>query len=98
MSTDTSTSSGSFDPAMRRRLGGETPTVVRVGDTGVSVKRKGHTLALAKILGRTTKDGIESIYLDRLVHKDWETFEGWNASGAISTILSRTAVVPSPAN
>lgn len=94
MSTDTTASNCSFDPGTRRRLAGETPTVVRIGDTGVSVKRKGHTLALARILGRKTKDGIESIYLDRLVHKDWETFEGWNASGAISTILSRTAIEP----
>lgn len=83
-------------PDLVRRQVGVNPTVVKLGDSVVSVKRHGHTLALAQILGRTVRDGLECVYLDRLVHKDWETFEGWTATGAISTILSRAAPEPLP--
>lgn len=75
-------------------------TAVKVGDDSVSLKRDGRsTLVLAKILGRRKDphNGTETLWLDRLVHTNGETFVGWQASGAISTILQQdvaTATTP----
>lgn len=64
---------------------------VTVGDGVVTVKRDGSsTLVLANILGTEAIGKIETIYLDRLVHKAWEgTLGDFTSSGAISTILTR---------
>lgn len=69
-----------------------TGTTVKVGDESVSLKREGRsTLVFAKILGRRKDphDGTETLWLDRLVHTNGETFIGWQASGAISTVLQQ---------
>jgi hypothetical protein len=68
-------------------------TKVTVGDTTVTLKKKGQsTLVMSNILGRLTDEAnnLETIWLDALVHADKEEFAGWHASGAISTILRRT--------
>lgn len=68
------------------------PTEVTVGDATVSLKRAGQsTVVIAKILGRKTdmETGAQGLWLDRLVHKTGEQFYGWDAGGAISTVLSQ---------
>lgn len=67
---------------------------VAIGDV-VVVKREGNSSpVIAGILGMD-RDGageIETIWLDRLVHKIGEdTFVGWKVSGAVSTVLKRDA-------
>ena len=67
-------------------------TTVKVGDASVSLKREGRSeLVLATILGRRKdpQNGTEILWLDRVVHTNGETFIGWQASGAISTILQQ---------
>lgn len=67
-------------------------TEVTVGDATVSLKRAGQsTVVIANILGRKTdqETGAQTLWLDRLVHKMTEEFYGWNAGGAISTVLSQ---------
>lgn len=69
-----------------------TGTTVKVGDDSISLKRDGRsTLVFAKILGRKKDphNGTETLWLDRLVHTNGETFIGWQASGAISTVLEQ---------
>jgi len=44
---------------------------------------------VAKVLGREVREGIETIWLDRLLHEPNEEFEGWVVGGAISTVLRR---------
>ena len=69
-----------------------TATKVNVGEGMVSLKRDGQSdLVIAKILGRRTneEEDCEILWLDRLVHTDGEEFVGFNASGAISTVLIR---------
>lgn len=66
------------------------PTEVTVGEQTVSIKRAGQsTVVMAKILGRSVdKDsGVQTLWLDRIVHKASEQFYGWHANGAISTVL-----------
>jgi hypothetical protein len=50
----------------------------------------------ARILGREVNGGVETIYLDALVHRPEESeISGWQTGGAISTILTRVlASVP----
>lgn len=43
---------------------------------------------IAVILGRDVKDGFERIFLDRRIVPT-QLSNGWSASGAITTILSR---------
>lgn len=65
---------------------------VTLGDGLVVVRRKGVShVTCAQVLGsELTPDGRERLYLDRLVHRPFEEhFEGWEVSGAISTILTR---------
>jgi len=66
-------------------------TDISIGDGWVTVRRHGRSTSIvAKILGEETRKGIRTIWLDRLVHYAGEKALGeWNASGAISTILSR---------
>jgi hypothetical protein len=68
-----------------------TDTKVTVGEKTVTLKRDGQSdLVIANILGRKRNpaDGVETLWLDRLVHTDKEGFVGWYASGAISTVLT----------
>jgi hypothetical protein len=64
---------------------------VTVGDGVVIVKRKGSTgTAVANILGSEEVDNTKRIYVDRLIHKPYESTMGaFNVSGAISTILTQ---------
>ncbi|MBK6616497.1 MAG: hypothetical protein IPG27_21235 [Ottowia sp.] len=69
-----------------------------LGDGTVTLKRDGQSdLVIATIVGRKRDagQGIETIWLDRLVHTDKEEFVGWSASGAISTVLQQR-LVPTP--
>ena len=66
------------------------PTGVSMGDDEVSFKRPGQsTVVVATVLGRRNSGGMESVWLDRIVHEESESFDGWSASGAISTVLTR---------
>ena len=76
---------------------------VQVGDGVVSLRKSGQSqVTVANILGvdRDEAGAIKTIYLDRLVHRiNLNEFEGWNVSGAVSTILHRqmgTPVVEQP--
>lgn len=67
-------------------------TEVTIHDNQVAlVKRKGSSaLTEAKILGVEIKDSVQTIYLDRLVHKPFEDSLGdFKVSGAISSILKK---------
>lgn len=68
---------------------------VSVGDGVVVLKREGQSSSvIAGILGmdRDEAGEIETIWLDRLVHKVGENqFVGWKVSGAVSTVLRRDA-------
>lgn len=70
---------------------------VSLGDGVVVLKREGQSDAvIAGVLGvdRDESGEIETIWLDRLVHKVGEdTFVGWSVSGAVSTVLKRDAPV-----
>ena len=68
-------------------------TRVTVGEATVTLKKKGQSaLVISKILGSRIDraNNLETIWLDGLVHSHKEEFAGWQASGAISTILRRT--------
>lgn len=75
-----------------------TATKVTVGEGTVTLKRDGQSdLVIAAILGRKRDpaEGLETLWLDRLVHTDKEEFVGWSATGAISTVLTgRIAATP----
>jgi hypothetical protein len=64
---------------------------VLVGEGVVTIKREGTRRAVvAHVLGRTERDGVELLCLDRLVHEPHEgVFVGWDVSGAVTTVLSR---------
>jgi hypothetical protein len=68
---------------------------VAVGEGMVTLKRYGRSrVVVAGVLGEDKDaEGVtQRIYLDRLVHKPYETkFIGWRVSGAVSTILTRAA-------
>jgi hypothetical protein len=64
---------------------------ITLGD-GVAVIRRQNrsTATVAHVLGETSANGAQRIYLDRLVHNGHQVMMGeWVASGAISTILER---------
>ncbi|WP_293195991.1 hypothetical protein [Ottowia sp.] len=91
-----------FPTALERSKGfgshKSTATKVTLGDGTVTLKRDGQSdLVIATIVGRKRDagQGIETIWLDRLVHTDKEEFVGWSASGAISTVLQQR-LVPTP--
>lgn len=65
---------------------------VHVGHDVVVVRRKGSSATIvANVLGRTDVDGGQALYLDRLIHKSWETeLGGYGVKGAISSILTVT--------
>ena len=65
--------------------------VVSVGEQSViiadSVRSQRY---VGNVLGvETTSDGRQQIYLDRLLHDTSMVFDGWEASGAISTVLTQ---------
>lgn len=66
---------------------------VSLGENVVILKREGQSNpVIAGILGvdQNAEGVIETIWLDRLVHKRGESdFVGWKVSGAISSILKR---------
>lgn len=66
---------------------------VTLGDGVVVLNRSGQTRAVvATVLGveQDEKGTVQAIWLDRLVHRAHEqTFEGWEVSGAISSVLRR---------
>lgn len=66
---------------------------VSIGDGVVVLKREGQTEpVIAGILGmdRDSDGQIETIWLDRVVHKIGErSFVDWKVSGAVSSILKR---------
>lgn len=62
---------------------------VHLGDGIVVVRRKGSSSpAIANVLGSVPVDGGTSLYLDRLIHKPYESeLGGYGVKGAISSIL-----------
>lgn len=66
-------------------------TEVTVGEGVVVIRQQSSSKAtVAQILGERVRDGMRYLYLDRLVHfRRGSQLVGWQASGAISTILSR---------
>lgn len=56
----------------------------------VHLKRTGQSeQIIAQVLGHESKDGVRTIYLDRLIHEHYErTLDVFNVTGAISTILT----------
>lgn len=65
---------------------------VFVGDSVVTVKRKGSSaVSCAQILGTEFVDGLQTIYLDRVIHGPGEQSLGeFSVKGAVSSILTRT--------
>ena len=65
---------------------------VSFGGTSAVIRRDGSSsVILAEVLGKEVTDGVERVYLDRLVHGRFEDWKEFSASGAISTILTRPA-------
>lgn len=65
------------------------PSAITVSEATVVIRERGSThVTVANILGRETRDGVEHIWLDRLIH-DASTAdpEGWTLCGAISTVM-----------
>lgn len=64
---------------------------ITLGDGVVVIRQQSSSSAtVAKVLGERVRDGMQQLYLDRLVHFGRGIhLGGWHASGAISTILSR---------
>ncbi|MCK9988276.1 MAG: hypothetical protein AzoDbin1_04748 [Azoarcus sp.] len=64
---------------------------VTLGDGVVVIRQHNSSSAtVAQVLGERVRDGIQYLYLDRLVHFGRGVgLNGWHASGAISTVLSR---------
>ncbi|OGU23762.1 MAG: hypothetical protein A2580_17925 [Hydrogenophilales bacterium RIFOXYD1_FULL_62_11] len=74
-----------------------------VGDQAVAVRPHGSRFVrTAAILGReTSPEGVERIWLDRIIAAPFETLihpDGWEASGAVSTVLERVREMPAAAN
>lgn len=64
---------------------------VTFGGTAAVIRRDGSSsVVLAEVLGKEETEGVERIYLDRLVHDRFEDWKEFSASGAVSTILTRT--------
>lgn len=70
------------------------PGSLKVGDDAVTLISPSSTsLAVIPVLGRTIAHGIETLYLDRLIHEPHhDSIEDWSVSGAIVTQLSRPAL------
>jgi hypothetical protein len=68
-----------------------TPSLVlQIGEGRVTARK---TLAntgflSARILGEECVEGCRRIYLDRRLHQDTDTAEGWVLSGPMTTILT----------
>jgi hypothetical protein len=65
---------------------------VDVGTTEVTIRRVGSSRTMtARILGQTTDADGRTIrlVLDRRIHGQGSTFEGWSAQGAVVTIFER---------
>ena len=63
---------------------------VILGDGVVTVKADGRSAPdVAQVLGREVQCGVETVYLDRLLHRPGQDWGEWTATGAISTILAR---------
>lgn len=70
---------------------------VVIGDGVASFRRRGITeVVVANILGvdRNAHGQLQTVWLDRLVHRRGESFDGWSATGAISTVLTRSRLSP----
>jgi len=68
------------------------PAHVVLGDSTVSIKRSGQSaVVIANILGRANDEegNLRVLWLDRIVHREGDLFEGWEATGAISTVLTK---------
>lgn len=67
---------------------------IALGEGLATVRRRGHSSpVVAKVLGveAGSTGEVERVYLDRLVHRPGEhNFGTWRASGAISTVLTRS--------
>jgi len=64
---------------------------VTVGQGQATIRKRGESqLRTGQILGREVQDGLQVIYLDRLLLPPGETElrDGWTATGCISTILT----------
>lgn len=66
-----------------------TDAKVHVGPGVIVVRRKGSSAAaVANVLGSVDVEGGIAHYLDRLVHKPWESnLGGYVVKGAISSII-----------
>ena len=67
------------------------PSIV-LTDTDAVIRRKERSNpVVARVLGREVVQGVETVWLDRCVHHRGEDAfeEGWNVSGAVSTVLRR---------
>lgn len=64
---------------------------ISIGTDSVVHRSQNSTNAtVAKLLGREVRDGLEIVYLDRLIHETHHSeLDGWALSGAISTVLQR---------
>lgn len=65
---------------------------ITIGNEAVTLRRSGSsTRIVANILGseKDAKGEATRIWLDRRVHRPGEEFDGWQASGAVVTILER---------
>lgn len=71
---------------------------VHVGDGVVVVRRDGSSAAaVANVLGSIDVDGNKLLFLDRLIHKPFESeLGGYPVRGAISSILT-VSTQPVPA-
>ena len=63
---------------------------IEVGEKAIKVKWPGSsTVVAAEILGTTEVGGNRQIYLDRLIHRPYETKVGeYQVEGAVSSILT----------
>lgn len=60
---------------------------------GAAVLLKNHRRVVreGRVLGIETRDGCETVWLDRLLAKGDDEIDGWTHEGVISTILTRKA-------
>jgi len=73
--------------------GARTVMSVTLGEGVAVVRRQGRTDPIvAGVLGIERTEGVETVYLDRVVHGAGQDWQEWDAAGAVSTILSRPMV------
>jgi hypothetical protein len=68
------------------------PVRVSLGDGAATFRQKGQSdVIVANVLGTENDDQGQpaTVWLDRLVHRPGMEFEGWETTGAISTVLHR---------